>query len=46
MIKWIRDFPLDTAALDRVSNDMADYMQALYETHGDDPGSGDSAARP
>ena len=46
MIKRIRDFPLDAAALDRVSNDMADYMQALYETHGDDPGSGDSAARP
>ncbi len=46
MIKRIRDFPLDTAALDRVSSDMADYMQALYETHGDDPGGGDSAASP
>jgi hypothetical protein len=45
-IKRIHDFPLDTAALDRVGNDMADYMQALYETHGDDPGSGDSAASP
>ncbi len=46
LIKRIHDFPLDAAALDRVSNDMADYMQALYETHGDDPDSGDSAARP
>ena len=38
MINRIRDFPLDAVALDRVGNDMADYMQALFETHGGDPG--------
>ena len=38
LLKPVRDFALDLAALNRASDDMAHTMHALYVIHGDDPG--------